>query len=205
MRQGAQVTYDFLEGKIDIDTAFRQEGTCKHYVNSLASSGIQGAVEQSSDYAQLQYYYYKTQAYVRFYKNGVVGFTLTLQRTPTYFRSPRIVPGPEVLNDKLQNVDMAAKLKLVRALKDENGKPKEFTAKELGTLIESVLGKQDFDATKWVISNLFDKDAQKFMSCVPDIDKLAELPYDANGEKTLRESFANSEKTMRDLISKARG
>ncbi len=201
-------SFDYIVGQIEINNAFKQEEICKKYTNELeddSSAGINGAVDPSSAYDQREYYYYKTEAYVDFYKDREVGFKLTLAESPEYYRQPRIVPNLRLIQEKLGDLSIASQMQVTQALKDEKGNPREFTAQELAGVLERAAGKQEFDLTKWVVSNLFDKDEQTFMACIPNADKLVEKPYTPDQEKLVRDQLTDAEKTMRAIIAKGHG
>jgi hypothetical protein len=196
--------YDYVDGKIGITTAPNRNSGCKDYQNDLArtfSGGINGAVEALEELAEHPYYYYKATASARFYKLGPP-FILTLYQSPVFYKAPRVTPKESVLLAKLEDLSIASQMEITKALKDEHGHQIAFTADELAHVIQNVAGKQKFDVVSWVISNIFDKDQQAFLSCVPDSAKLAENPYREGDSQKLETSLRDAEKTLRAIIPK---
>lgn len=199
--------YDYVQGKIAISTAYDQDGVCKNYVNDLndSNSGIGGAVEDPNQYANLNYYYYKTSSYIEFDKDGSVGFTMTLSTSPVYFKQPRIVPDKDAILNNLQNLSIGQQKQILDGLNDSQGNPKQFTAEELADFIQSVAGPQSFDLTQWVISNLFNQKEQAFMTCVPDINKLTENAYGPDQARQMKSDLETAERSMQETISRGSG
>jgi hypothetical protein len=199
--------YDYIQGKVSINTAYDQDGVCKNYVNDLndSNTGIGGAIEDPAQYATLNYYYYKTSSYIEFYKDGQVGFTLTLSTSPVYFKQPRIAPNKDTILNNLPNLSVGQQIQITNGLTDSQGNLKQFTAKELADFIQSVAGPQSFDLTQWVISNLFDQNEQTFMSCVPDVNTLTENTYGPDQANQMKNALENAEGSMKQSIDLASG
>jgi hypothetical protein len=174
-------------------------------VNDLSSSsesGIGGAVEDSAFYGTLSYYYYRTEAYIAFHKEAGNVFRLVLFKSPTYFRLPRIAPDKQVILDKFQSLSIASQIEITKALLNDKGNAQQFTPKELSELIERVAGKQQFDLNDWVLGNFFDQSAQQFMSCVPDVSKLAEYSYGPTQQAEMLRGLTEAESNMKSTIRK---
>jgi len=197
--------YDFVSGHIGIHNGYKQDSVCKDYVNDLTASsqsGIGGAVEDAAYYSTLDYYYYKTEAYLDFHKDVGVPYRLELFKSSTYFHLPRVAPDKRTILDKFQDLSLATQMQMTSALVNEKGNPLQFTPAELVALIEKIVGKQQFDLSEWVIGNFFDQKQQTFMNCVPEINKLVENTYGPDQQAEMLRNLNSAEEEMQSTIRK---
>jgi hypothetical protein len=199
--------FDYYDGKADTVLAYKQEGVCRQFTNDLkksAADGIEAIVQPAIDLNKFKYYYFRTTSYVSFYKDNRRGFRLQLYESPVFFRQPRIVPDQKTLIGRLDNLSIASQAKIIQSLRNENGNLKEFTAAELSSMIEQYAGKQRFDVTEWVISNLMERDQAQFMRCVPQATQLSEREYKAADQQEMLSSLNRSIEMMRRMAPKTR-
>ena len=196
--------FDFVKGRIDVTTAYKQKGVCAAYTHGLSASALRGTddaiIVPASVIGSKAYYYYKVAASVAFFKDGHIGFDLAVYNSPAFFREPRFIPDRSQLADVIGNLSIGDQLKLTKMLKDQNGADKEFQVSELVDSVESVFGRQPQDFEQKLIDQFLDTDQKQFLLCVPDRATLRELPYGADDEKSIRAGLLEAERSMRGMI-----
>jgi hypothetical protein len=196
--------FDFVKGRVDTMTAYKQKGVCAAATHGLSTSALHGAddaiVVPASVMSGKAYYYYKVAASVAFFKDGHIGFDLSVYDSPAFYREPRLTPDRSQLADIIGNLSIGDQLKLTKVLKDQNNADKEFRVSELVEAVEEVFGRQPLSFEQRLIDQFLDADQKQFMFCVPERATLRELPYGADDEKNVRSGLIAAEHTMRELV-----
>ena len=196
--------FDFVKGRVDVTTAYKQKGVCAAYTHGLSTSALHGTddaiVVPASVISGKAYYYYKVAASVAFFKDGRIGFDVAVYDSPAFYREPRFTPDRSQLADVIGNLSIGDQVKLTKVLKDQNGADKEFRVSELVDSVESVFGRQPQGFEQKLIDQFLDTDQKQFLFCVPERATLKELPYGADDEKSIRAGLLEADHTMRELI-----
>jgi len=195
--------FDFVKGRVDVTTAYKQKGVCVTHTHGLSTSALHGTddaiVVPASVIAGKAYYYYKVAASVAFFKDGRIGFDLAVYDSPAFYREPRFTPDRSQLADVIGNLSIGDQVKLTKVLKDQNGADKEFRVSELIDSVESVFGRQPQGFEQKLIDQFLDTDQKQFLFCVPERTALKELPYGGDDERSIRAGLLAAEQTMREL------